>query len=113
MVKRKYRTVPTVGCSICSGCGALVACESTHNQWHWNLDPETELVVGDEVYVRNWGIGTEDGRTVCQKVTVSGLDDSLVRVDQSGRTYYFEYEDVFPADPAYGFDPYWSEEETP
>jgi len=90
----------------CNDCGSLIADTKVHNRFHWRLDPRRELSVGDEIYIRIWSESTEDGRMICSRATVSGFDESVIRVERSGRRYYFEYEDVFPADPAYGFDPY-------
>ena len=90
----------------CKDCGSMVANLKDHNRFHWRLDPRRELSIGDEIYIRIWSEGTEDGRTIRSRATVSGFDESVIRVERSGRRYYFEYEDVFPADPEYGFDPY-------
>lgn len=116
-MKREYRqtflpgngTGPNQVVYVCTGCGASVVDRSAHNQFHWRIEPRRELMNGDEVYIRPWLEEDESGRTVHQKAYVTGKDESIVRIDRSGRTYYFEYEDVFPADPAYGFDPYWKE----
>jgi len=90
---------------VCPDCGAVVLAIRAHNRHHWRVDPRGELSVGVEVYITTWGEGNGNGTTVHMKATVTGFDESVVRVDRKGKTYYFDYDGVFPADPEYGFDP--------
>jgi hypothetical protein len=117
MKHERYRPTPLPPASgaqiipVCLDCGALVWNLKAHNQFHWKLDPAGELAVGDEVYIRSWGIGTDDGRTICQKAPViSVLANCLQIPSREGHVpYLFRFDEVFPASERYGFDPYWKD----